>query len=82
MVMKFGTWNASSSWCRVSEVAKCESELVAAREARRDTGGPDPADDTLFYGNGNANHDLGKRFFLHKGIRSAVQKAELISDSM
>ena len=35
---------------------------------------------TLFYGEGNANHQLGTRFFVHRRIRSAVKKVEFISD--
>jgi hypothetical protein len=30
------------------------------------TSGTEPADNTFFYGNGNADQDLGKGFFIHK----------------
>jgi len=32
------------------------------------------------YGNGNANHHLGRGFLLHKGITLAVKKVVLASD--
>ena len=37
---------------------------------------------TLFYGEGNANHQLGTRLFIHRQIRSAVKRVEFISDSV
>ena len=35
---------------------------------------------TLFYGEGNANHQLGTGLFVLRRIRSAVEKVEFISD--
>jgi hypothetical protein len=35
---------------------------------------------TFFYGEGNANHQLGTRYFVHKQIRSAVKKVGFICD--
>jgi Endonuclease/Exonuclease/phosphatase family. len=35
---------------------------------------------TLFYREGNANHQLGTGLFVHRRIRSAVKKMEFISD--
>jgi hypothetical protein len=36
----------------------------------------------LFYGNGNADHRVGTCFFIHKGLISAVKRAEYVSDRM
>jgi len=38
--------------------------------------------DLSVYGNGNANHYLGTRSFLYKGIISADKMVEFISDRM
>ena len=35
---------------------------------------------TLFYGEGNANYQLGTGRFVHRRIRSPVKKVEFISD--
>jgi hypothetical protein len=46
-------------------------------------GGTERAEDyTLFYGEGNGDHQLGPGFFVHKRIVSAVMRVELISDRM
>jgi hypothetical protein len=56
---------------------------VAWYEVRWDKGGNEPAGDcTFFYGNGNANHHLGRGLFIHRGIGPAVKRAEFISDMM
>jgi exonuclease III len=39
-------------------------------------------DHTFFHGNGNANHHLASGICLHKGIISAVESVEFISDRM
>jgi hypothetical protein len=36
----------------------------------------------IFYGSWNANHHLRTDFFVHSGIKSAVQRVEFISDRM
>jgi hypothetical protein len=56
---------------------------VAVQEVRCDAGSSQPADNyTFFYGNGNVKHHLGKDFFIHQGLRSAVKRAESFSDRM
>jgi hypothetical protein len=66
-----------------SELAEYKLELVAVQDIRWGKGGSRLADEyTLFYGIGNANHCLGVDVFVHKGIRSAVKRAEIVSDRM
>jgi len=56
---------------------------VAVQEVRRDNGGSEPTDDyAIFYGNENANHHLGTGFFVRKGIISAAERVEFVSDRM
>jgi endonuclease/exonuclease/phosphatase family metal-dependent hydrolase len=71
----FGTWNVRSlcsAGCLktvASEVAKCNIDVVATQEVRREKGGSEPADDcTFLYGNGGASHHLGAKFFVHKAM--------------
>jgi hypothetical protein len=56
---------------------------VAVQKVRWVEGGGQTAHNyTFLYGNGNANHHLGTCVFIHKGIISAVKRAEFISDRM
>jgi hypothetical protein len=47
-------------------------------------GGTKPAagEYTFFYGKGNENRELGTGFIVHKGIISAVNRVEIVSNSM
>jgi hypothetical protein len=73
--MRFGTWNVKSLYRSGSlntvsrQFAKCKLELVGVQEVRSAMGVTEPADDYIFYyGNENATHHLGTRFFVYKGI--------------
>jgi hypothetical protein len=58
-------------------------DLVAVQEVRWKSGGTEPAGKyTYFYRKRNENHELGTGFFVHKGIISAVNSVEFISDRM
>jgi hypothetical protein len=89
MDMRFGTWNVrilyriGSLTTAARELGKYKLDLVGAQEVRWEKGGTErPEDYTLFYGQGNGDHQLGTGFFVHKRIVSAVRRAEFISDRM
>jgi hypothetical protein len=66
-----------------SEVANCNLHLVAVKRVRWGDAHSQPADDyTFFCANRDDNNHLGTGFFVHKGIISAVQRVELISDRL
>ena len=87
MDMRFGTWNVRSLYRAgalglvTSELDRCRMDLVGVQEVRWEGSGTlESANYTLFYGEGNANHQLGHGCFIHRRIRSAVKKVESISD--
>jgi hypothetical protein len=69
MDMRFGTWNvrrmyrAGSFRAVAEEISKYKLDFVVVQEVGWDGDGTEPADEyTLFYGQGNENHELGTGF--------------------
>jgi hypothetical protein len=53
---------------------------VGVQEVTWDRSGTEPAGNyTFFNGNRNGKHELGRGFFVHKGIISAVKSTEFVS---
>ena len=64
-----------------SEIEKYRVDLIGVQEVRWEGSGTlESGNYTLFYGEGNANHQLGIGFFVHRQIRLAVKRVEFISD--
>jgi exonuclease III len=87
MDMRFGTWNVRSllrigSLKAVArEFGKYKLDLVGVQEVRWEEGGTERAEDcTLFYRQGNGDHQLGTGFFVHKIIVSADRGLKFVSD--
>ena len=83
--MSIGTWNVTSLYRTgavilvAQELAKCRLDLVGVQEARLDENGISPIGDyMLFHWKGNNNHQLGTGFFIHKRIKSAKRKWNLL----
>ena len=81
MDMKFGAWNvrilyrAGTLGLVASEIDKYRMDLVEVQEVRWEGSGTlESGSYTLFYGEGNANHQPGPGFFVHGRIRSSVKK--------
>ena len=87
--MRFGTWNikslyrAASLTAVVLELARCKLDLVGVQEVRREKGSTVRAGDYSFlYGTGNEIHQLGRGFFVHHRIVSAVKREDFVSDRL
>jgi hypothetical protein len=65
------------------ELAGYKLDLVGVQEVRWEGSGTEPAGEySFFYRKGNENHELGKDYFVHKRIISAVKRVEFVSDRM
>jgi hypothetical protein len=87
--MIFGSWNVRSlyradSLVTVSKrLSTYKLDLVGVQGFGWESSSIEPAGDyTLFYGNGNENHELGTGCFVNKRIMSAVKSFKFARDRM
>jgi exonuclease III len=85
MDISFSTWNvrnvyrAGSLMIVAKEISKYKLDLVGVQEVRWDRDDTETAGKyTFFYGKGNENHELGTGFVVHKTLKSAVKRVELV----
>ncbi|KAJ4444090.1 hypothetical protein ANN_05879 [Periplaneta americana] len=88
-VLRFGTWNVTSLYrtggvtLGAKKLVRYKIEFVGVQEVRLDGNSISQIGDYLLhYGEGNDNHQLGTGFFIHKRIKSAVKKVDIISDRL
>jgi hypothetical protein len=86
MDITFGSWNVRSLYrigsmkTVAKELGKYKLDLVGVHEVRWEKNGTERAEDYIFfYVQGNGDHQLGRGFFVHKRIISAVRRVEFIS---
>jgi hypothetical protein len=77
--MAINTWNVRNLY-RSNSLKTVSRELEKAKV--RFSGARVAHNYTFFYGNGNADHHLQTGFFVHKGIISAVQMIEFVTDGL
>ena len=84
-----GTWNvrslyrAGSLTAATRELASYKLDVVGVQEVRWDKGGTVRAGDyNFFYVKENEYHQLGKGYFVHQSVASAVKRVEFVSDRM
>ena len=87
--IKLGSWNvrnlytAGSFKAAARELARYKLDVVGVQEVRWDKEGTVRAGDyNFFYRKGNENHQLGKGFFVHHRLVSAVKRIEFVSDTL
>jgi exonuclease III len=84
--VRFGTWNVRSLYrvgavkSVVGELEKYKLDLVGVQEVRWEVEGYKQQTTIHFYGKGNVNHQLGRGFFVHNKIISAVKRIKFVSD--
>jgi len=85
--VRYGTWNVRSLYRESSltaaarELQRYKLDFVGVQDVRCGKEGTIRAEDyNIFYERVNENHQLGRGFFVHQRIVSAVKKAEVVND--